>query len=358
MSLFEAEKLSVYLWQHSCSPASPEDFYLLQIFRKENLESLHQSPSVISNHMISSPSAFFIYGAFYPTEEKKCLSVQLRWDEGDYDGQLEAASAALRSVVAKRDHGVSAVDFDTMRLFDCKKSNTFEVIETQPFHSFTNDETAVNLVERIKSSYNDAVMFRSNIANENSIRHGFSAKMFQHFINNIASYPSTRYLEVGIYNGSSLTAVLENNNDVTALAIDSFDPSFHLTNLGMKEEVLAAVSDHVNRGQLKVVISDCWDVSLPVITDFYNGRTADVYFYDAGHEYADHFMSLTKFITVTDKTFIFMVDDWNWPNVKRGTYDAIRTLQLDIVYAMEVVTGDNHPYWHNGVGVFVMHRKW
>ena len=67
-----------------------------------------------------------------------------------------------------------------------------------------------------------------------------------------------------------------------------------------------------------------------------------------------------------DAIFIYIVDDWNWDTVRNGTYDAIASLGLTILYSREIrTTNDNtHPTWgsirqkawHNGVFVAVIKK--
>jgi hypothetical protein len=63
-----------------------------------------------------------------------------------------------------------------------------------------------------------------------------------------------------------------------------------------------------------------------------------------------------------ENTFIFIVDDWNWQQVRDGTYRAIKQLNAKIVYEKEIkTTTDNSTTtlsdtWWNGMGVFVLSK--
>ncbi|MBV8455974.1 MAG: hypothetical protein JO122_05100, partial [Acetobacteraceae bacterium] len=69
-----------------------------------------------------------------------------------------------------------------------------------------------------------------------------------------------------------------------------------------------------------------------------------------------------------DTEFVFIVDDWNWAEVRAGTRSAIEQLGLEIVYAIEVrtTTDDTHPPhcgfeaketdWHNGYFIAVVRK--
>jgi hypothetical protein len=64
-----------------------------------------------------------------------------------------------------------------------------------------------------------------------------------------------------------------------------------------------------------------------------------------------------------DDTFILLVDDWNWEDVRQGTFDAIRDLNLKIEWKKEIrLTQDNshtspdiaHATWWNGIYVCIL----
>jgi hypothetical protein len=65
--------------------------------------------------------------------------------------------------------------------------------------------------------------------------------------------------------------------------------------------------------------------------------------------------------------FVFIVDDWNWKNVRDGTYEAFKQLNLTLLYESEIKTtdDDSHPIWgseeqkqwHNGIYVSILLKK-
>ena len=62
-------------------------------------------------------------------------------------------------------------------------------------------------------SINDAEDNTSNFTGHGI--EGFSSDRVRHFLNNLCSYEDTKYLEVGVYKGSTFCAAIQ-NNDVTA----------------------------------------------------------------------------------------------------------------------------------------------
>ena len=56
--------------------------------------------------------------------------------------------------------------------------------------------------------------------------------------------------------------------------------------------------------------------------------------------------------------FIYIVDDWNWLQVKDGTFKSIADSKLKVLYEKEILTSgeDFNDYW-NGLGVFVLKNE-
>lgn len=66
-----------------------------------------------------------------------------------------------------------------------------------------------------------------------------------------------------------------------------------------------------------------------------------------------------------DSTFVFIVDDWNWEQVRRGTLDAIAAAGACLEYGLEIRTTsdgsqpairEQHSDWHNGYFLSVLSR--
>jgi hypothetical protein len=93
--------------------------------------------------------------------------------------------------------------------------------------------------------------------------------------------------------------------------------------------------------------------------------TFSVYLYDGPHEYQDQYDGLKLVLSALASEFVFIVDDWNWPNVRTGTARAIAETGLKIDYGLEIKTtlDDSHPEvhgkdsaWHNGYFIAVLSR--
>jgi hypothetical protein len=196
---------------------------------------------------------------------------------------------------------------------------------------------------------------------------GLSGTMFRHFLNNIGSCCADiecdiRYLEVGIFGGSTLFSLLS-GNAVTALAIDAWDTELFFLDAVEIEQAKTFVFDNMEaysaRSDLHIVQENSWNAPHSIFLDR-TGLLANVYFYDAGHTLQDHFLALIHFFPSLDNTFIFIVDDWGLQNVRVGTIAAIAAMPVEIIARHEVLSpgvGMDKAEWNNGVGIFVLTKR-
>lgn len=185
---------------------------------------------------------------------------------------------------------------------------------------------------------------------------GYTGTHTRHFYNNICSLPDARLLEIGTWTGSSSMSFMYGNN-VNAVFIDNWSQfngtsSTLLTNL---EKVAK------NSSNFKLIEGDCWKVDVDSIGKF------NVYLYDGDHSEDDHFQALNHYLKCLDDTFVFLCDDFMWPNVRDGTMRAIHTLGLKILFRHEIFLNPedlfgmpNHKgrdTWWNGIGIFVLQKQ-
>lgn len=190
---------------------------------------------------------------------------------------------------------------------------------------------------------------------------GYTGINTRHFYNNICSNTSDQietqnhYLEIGTwYGSSSISAIYKNKID--ALFIDNWcefngDANIFIENIEKFE----------GDSNCSLIESDCWSVDLNSIENKFN-----IYLYDGAHTEEDHYKSLKYYIPVLEDQFIFMVDDWCWPDVRDGTMRAIRDLNLKIQFRHEEFLSSeelngmpNHKgkeTWWNGIGIFLLSK--
>ena len=176
---------------------------------------------------------------------------------------------------------------------------------------------------------------------------GMSGRKYRLFINNlIESINDARYLEVGVLAGSTLCSAIHGNK-VRAVAIDNWSqfgaPSAQfLANLSRFKTADARVS---------FLESDFRAVDFGALGRF------NVYLFDGPHDFKDQRDGVVLALPALDHHCVLIVDDWNWPQVRQGTFAAIREAGMTIDYMAEIRTSldDKHAPvsglqsdWHNG----------
>lgn len=209
-------------------------------------------------------------------------------------------------------------------------------------------------------SFEKADKYESNIDPEILDMEGMSGKKTRHFYNNVCSMKDARYLEIGVWKGSSLCSAMSNNNDLICLGIDNWS-EFD----GPKDKFMVNY-DKYKVENAKFMEENCWNVFTDRIGKF------NIYMYDGQHSQQSHYFSLKHYLNCLDDIFIFLVDDWNWVQVQRGTLESIENNNLKTLYKREIFTnGGVHPPsnpgpgdragkdgdWHNGICIFILQKS-
>ena len=184
---------------------------------------------------------------------------------------------------------------------------------------------------------------------------GMSGVKFRCFLNNLMHGLS--YLELGAWKGSTFISAVYKNMITSgyALAIDNFS-EFNKDN-----DIKLALTQNCK----KFLVNDERYEIIDASTDDFDIKSCDkrfdVFFYDADHHTAPTRDGITKFSELMHDTFVLIVDDYSWENVKNGTEQAIKAIssKFEMVFKMSIgteVNNDNMGWW-NGVGVFIFKRK-
>src|SRR6476620_5399994 len=207
------------------------------------------------------------------------------------------------------------------------------------------------MIKHLKNSFDKAEKGLSKLDDYILTMEGMSGIKTRHFYNNVVDFPDSRYLEVGVYKGSSFCSAIFGNN-IKATAIDNWSQFGDA-----KEEFHKNLEKcRGNNYDITVIEHDCFDV-VPAYHKF------NVYMYDGGHSQEDHYKSLTHFYPCLEDQFIFIVDDWNWSQVRFGVLKAIVDLKLDIIWQNSIFTSQNDEtkedkegYW-NGITCILLKKS-
>jgi len=206
----------------------------------------------------------------------------------------------------------------------------------------------------IDTSFSNAENNISKVTSEILSMDGLSGKKTRHFYNNLLSTEDARYLEIGTWKGSSVCAAMC-GNEATVVCIDNWS-QFN----GPKAEFLVNFEKFKGDNFATFIEKDCFKVNVSRLPKF------NIYMYDGDHSKESHYSALVHYYTCLDDTFIFIVDDWNWQDVRDGTTDSIKKLNLKVLYDRELRTSlDNtqpcgtieHSNWWNGIYVAVLQKQ-
>lgn len=175
---------------------------------------------------------------------------------------------------------------------------------------------------------------------------GMSSFKVRNFLNKIVSYPDTSYLEIGVWRGSTFYSAMHGNKPKYALAIDNFS-QFDGNELAFQ------INMHDTESGFYFINSDCFNLPYKPTEKF------NVYFYDGDHSLQSHKSALTYYHDMLTDEYIYICDDWNWPEVKAGTEEGIKEKNLEIVQEWTLpadFNGDKINWW-NGLWVAVIKKS-
>jgi hypothetical protein len=227
----------------------------------------------------------------------------------------------------------------------------------------THGARGAELLTVVETSLDAAFNNQSHLQTEALEYPGWSGSQFRHFMNNLGSASGIRYLELGVFYGSTLLSTLYGNH-IMAVAMDNWTDELLGSDDSVYDILLLNVAAIKGDNKVEIIRGDTWDAQSPSrILHAFAGQRANVYFYDAAHEDIDHFMALTNYVHVVEDVFVYIVDDWNFEEVRVGTIAAIKALSLEILYQAEVVTASKRYFrepevkiapWHNGMSAFIL----
>jgi hypothetical protein len=183
---------------------------------------------------------------------------------------------------------------------------------------------------------------------------GMSGRKTRHFYNNLLNREDSRYLEIGTWKGSSVCSAMCGNK-AKVVCIDNWSEFG-----GPKYEFLANFNTYKGQNDARFIEQDCYKVDVSQLPKF------NIYMYDGNHTKDSHYNALVHYYNCMDDMFVFIVDDWNWQDVRDGTYASFKQLNLTVLFQKEIRTSyDNtHPptgskeqvLWHNGIYVAILQK--
>lgn len=211
-------------------------------------------------------------------------------------------------------------------------------------------------IDHLNSCFDKAELGDSKISASILEMEGMTGKKTRHFYNNLLNIPDSRYLEIGTWAGSSVCAAMYNNKS-KILCIDNwslFDG--HIA----KEKFQLSFNEFKGDNDAVFIEADCFKLDVSSLGKF------NIYLYDGGHSYEEHFKAISYYLECLDDVFILVIDDWNWFPVRIGTFDGMISSELTVLWVKEIrlTKNDDHtPHdiaretWWNGICVFLLEKK-
>jgi hypothetical protein len=210
------------------------------------------------------------------------------------------------------------------------------------------------LKQHVETAFEKAENNESKITDGILNMEGMSGKKTRHFYNNLLNKEDARYLEIGTWKGSSVCSAMCGNK-AKVVCIDNWSEFG-----GPKNEFLINFNTYIGDNDARFIEQDCYTVDVSLLPKF------NMYMYDGNHTKDSHYKALVHYYDCLDDIFVFIVDDWNWLDVRNGTYESFKRLNLKVRYAREIRTtnDDTQPppgdelrqKWHNGIYVAILEK--
>lgn len=215
----------------------------------------------------------------------------------------------------------------------------------------------MDLIQHVNTAYSNAEAGISKVSKDILDLDGLSGIYTRHFYNNLCSMPNARYLEIGTWKGSSVCSAMF-GNQMTCVCIDNWSQCG-----GPKDEFIRNFNRFKGLNNAVFYENDCWS---PELIKSLKDKKFNIYLYDGEHSEESHYRALIRYLPCLDDTFIYVVDDWNDNNVRRGTMRAIEDANLEMLWKQETrLTFDGthtevslgKRTWWNGISIFVLRHR-
>lgn len=207
------------------------------------------------------------------------------------------------------------------------------------------------LVKHVQNSIANAEKGQSKLSAEVLNMEGMSSPKVRHLLNNLCSLPKISYLEIGCWKGSTWISSLYGNgeNMVSAVAIDNWSEFG-----GPEKEFKSNCAKFLKSLNYTCYSMDCFSVNPTTIVK----KPVNIYFFDGEHRFEDQERAFTHYDSVLERTFIAIVDDYNWGQVREGTQSAFKKLGYKILFEKWLpadFNGDREQWW-NGLYIAVIKK--
>lgn len=177
---------------------------------------------------------------------------------------------------------------------------------------------------------------------------GMSGQSFRLVLNRVAR-SGKNYLEIGTWRGSTACSAID-GNDLDAWLVDNWSEFGGPAGSALKN--LSKVLRVNNK--LSILSEDFTKVDFSAALD----SMIDVYLFDGPHSESDHIAGAKVIGSLKFNSLVFIVDDWNWVDVRNGTMAGLNQMNLKLIYKIEIFSKGKKRFqysrWHNGYCFFLI----
>lgn len=213
----------------------------------------------------------------------------------------------------------------------------------------------MNKINHIIRSISAADLKISKLTNDILNLDGFSSYKIRHLLNNILNINDANYLEIGTYKGSTFISALYNNNIKNAYAIDNWSEFAEKEDI--KQIFMFNCYKYLEAKKFNFIEGDCFNIDKSLIKQKIN-----IYLYDGNHDEQSQYNALKYYYDILDDEFIFMVDDFGFDHVERGTKNIISDLNLKSLFEINIQSSQNKKVgndklnWWNGFFISLLKK--
>ncbi len=202
-------------------------------------------------------------------------------------------------------------------------------------------------IEDIKTAIERADKMQSDHAAETYGVPALTSLKLRHLLNNIGKL-GTRFFECGSHRGGTFTATIAgNDNLIEVIANDSFESDKTMIAEEKAEPQFRANAARFlpKNTKLTIIVSDTFDINVSQLP-----KGIDIYAFDADHSEQSQRKALTYFLPALADEFIYLCDDWDFPEVESGTRKGLADGGFEILYETILKTlgsHDNDSWWNS-----------
>lgn len=185
---------------------------------------------------------------------------------------------------------------------------------------------------------------------------GLTADRVQSLINGLAK-SSSKYLEIGSYQGATAAAALMGNRlhayfvDIWQEAPQAVREDISTPQTNTLKEFKDNIAQYKGENKVFISNSDMFKVNLNGMSDI------DLFFYDGPHDFESTKNAVKYYSPVFAKHAVLIFDDANWTDVVQGAHKGMIESGLKILYSKKILNSlESATEWWNGLYVVVVEK--